>query len=279
MIRVTFDYSRAIPGEEDVVRRLAGILEQNARKGEITVCFVDEVQSAVPTTDSPGTAPPEYSLVDRLDFVPVGTKCFHCQRTLRSGTGYWVKFKDGSEQPFGGTCVLKYFPKEKTAVHNFTRATGTNIGEAGGKDEGLAKTAYLPPAEEEYLRLRYERLEGFSIPGFALLDAIYSKMQSGGLDDTDRRFVRKIMDKMLSSPKGQGLSPENLQACYAYSHCLNQAVGHLPEEKREYLQKLMVDLKKRLYLTAGQIEAANKWLAKIKGMPVLDPAPFAWAAK
>jgi hypothetical protein len=143
-----------------------------------------------------------------------------------------------------------------------------------GKEAGAVRTELI---EEEYLRLRYERMDGFKIPGWPPLDGLYEKIKrSEALDDVDRLFIRKMLEKMPNS-KMPGLSMGNLQACYAYSHCLNQAIALLPEDKREYLTKLHSDLRKKLYLTTAQIAAANKWLTNIKGVPTLDPGAFAWA--
>lgn len=259
---------------DDLVGQLVGIFNRSISEGRLVVTPLSSGTSAT----AKSSLPPG-SRVDRIDFVAVGAKCFHCHRPLTSGTGYWVKFIDGSEHPFGGTCVSKFFPKGKLQAHDFTRAAASSAPtEDGAVQQAGSVSVHTTPIEEEYMRLRYERMADFAIPiGFKPLDQIYDKMKdSGCLDDADRLFVGKLLARMPES-KIPGLSLENLQACYAYNHCLSQAINQLPVEKREYLLRLQSSLKKNLYLTTGQIEAANKWLLNIKGIPVLDPAPFAWA--
>jgi hypothetical protein len=285
MIKIIFDLSQAVDNDQALAKRLAGMLQKSVRMGAVEIEFanVPEHAPAVPVEQQDSyISMPVVGTVDRIDFVPLGSKCFHCHRPLTSGTGYWVKFPSAEEKPFGGTCVAKYFPSIKSAkVPNFTRAAFCNPNE-DGTTEVAVKTAPTKPVcliEEEYIRLRYERMPEFNIPKFPPLDARYEKLRSGkGFEESDQIFIRNLLDKLPAS-KMPGLSLENLQTCYAYAHCLTQAIESLPEDKRDYLAKLRSDLQKKLYLTGPQIEAANKWLAKIKGVPVLDAAPFSWAEK
>ncbi|WP_265555327.1 hypothetical protein [Trichlorobacter lovleyi] len=217
--------------------------------------------------------------VDRLDFVPASTRCFACHRPLTSGTAYIVKTPAGAEHPYGPTCVERRVPGAKNQVYpDFTRASRNPPSEGVSLKRASSKVKRSQFSfEEEYLILRYEKLRGFSIPGFELLDGVFNRYKEGGaLSDHDRDFVKKLMAKIPAS-KFPGLSMENLQACYAYSHCLSQAILMLPEDKRNFLSKLLADLQTKLYLTDHQVEAANRWLTKFSEFPELDAAPFEWA--
>lgn len=218
--------------------------------------------------------------VDRLDFVAASTRCFACHRPLTSGTAYLVKTPEGIEHPYGPTCVEKRVPGAKNQIYpDFTRASRNPPSEGSTKKRLIRKSNNIVlHLEEEYLRLRYEKLHGFSIPGFELLDGVYSRYKENDvLAGSDREFVKKLIAKIPTS-KFPGLSMENLQACYAYGHCLSHAIATLPENKRDFLSKLLGDLQSKLYLTDHQVDAANRWLSKFSDLPELDATPFKWSA-
>lgn len=268
MLTITIDSRHATPADLAFAARAAKLL-RSAPAGVVIELF--EVKPERPTV----------FVVDRIDFVPPDTRCLVCHRPLNSGSAYIVKDDQGAESPCGPSCLLKLVPDYRSHhIPDFTKASRVLPSETGRHHESHARpiTAKCDQVEEEYLRLRYEKMQGFSIPDFDKLHEVYGRLCVGGcLGDDDRSFVQRLLERMPTA-KFPGLSLENLQACYAYDHWLGIAIESLPETKREYLTKLRQDLRRRLFLTPVQVEAANKWLTKIPGVPELDPVPFKWAA-
>lgn len=296
MIRVIFDLSDANMNEQLLAERLMEDVALTASEKTIRVMVIkpQSLEKAIhgdqslpsPLEQNPQTisSAPKFpqlnGVVDRIDFISADARCHVCQRPLTSGSAYIIKSDDGSEHPCGPTCVTKVVPDlNLQQFPDFTRAAKTLPGEERQEERMRSDDRQVsPPPEEEYLRLRYEQLNGFNIPSFTPLDEIYGRFKKDGLSAKDREFIKHLLEKMPNS-KLPGLSLENLQACYAYHFWLAKAIDLLPADKRDYLAKLLEDLKKKFYLSEKQVDAANNWLRKMEGMPVLDPAPFSWALK
>lgn len=273
MLRIVFDLRDASLNE----RAFAEHLSAEAAKIAVKDIVIDirwqngtpNIQAAVLSTQN--------LKIDRIDFVAVGTRCHSCNRMLTSGSAYIVR-AGIDEHPYGPTCVGKKIPDyRKQQYPDFTRASNTQLAEGETKRAKKNTINESTTIEEEYLRLRYEKLSVFAIPGFEPLNAVYERYkESETLSNDDQRFVSNFLNRRHSSSTHRELSHENLQACYAYDHWLGVAVAYLPEEKRGYLLNIQKNLRENLYLTAGQIAGANKWLSRIENMPELDAAPFAW---
>lgn len=292
MIRVIFDLSDANKNEQLLAERLMEDLALTASEKTIRVMVIkpQQAEDAVFGEKAPSTetkaqtsSPGQKALnlkgvVDRIDFISADARCHVCQRPLTSGSAYIIKTSEGDEHPCGPTCVTKVVPDiHLQQFPDFTRAAKTLPVEGIQEKRIRPEENQSPPQpEEEYLRLRYEQLKGFNIPPFPPLDEIYDRFKKDGLSGKERQFIKNLLDKMPNS-KLPGLSLENLQACYAYHFWLTKAIELLPADKRDYLTKLVEDLKKKFFLSGKQVEAANNWLRKMEGMPVLDPAPFGWA--
>lgn len=267
LVNIIFE-SKSCAQEDDIlVDRIIEWISSNTRNGDITFVRKTLCEDALDMHSTKAAA------FVKIDFVPVGTKCCKCGRSLTTGSAYWVE-DNGVEKPYGKTCFAKSFPDfyGVAIAPNFTR--GAIIED---KPDSVSLSSEAEPEdnfEEEYLYLRFEKLGDFCIPPFKPLERLYMKLKTGStLSDNDRTFVANIMFK-LSASKSPHLSFKNLQACYAYSHCILDAANHLPVDKRDYLLKLYDNLKKNLFLTGKQIEAANKWFSNIKGLPILDPLVF-----
>lgn len=279
MIGITVDLTNADDEESLLAVRLIDIMKRYAAPAllDINVVTYPDLKPAIETLP----ANDDY-VVDRLDFVTAGTRCSACKRPLTSGSAYIIKGPDGQEHPFGPKCISRKAPRYRDQIFpDLTRASKSLPSENETGEQGASRKTsidFSATAEEEYLRLRFEKMAGFNIPAFEPLKKVYERYtQEGNLSDSDRQFVYRLLQNV--STKRPELSAENMQACYAFDHWLSESIKKLPEEHRAYLVSIQSSLRKRLYLTSGQVSGANKWLAKLEGMPELDPAPFAWAEK
>jgi len=128
----------------------------------------------------------------------------------------------------------------------------------------------------EYLVLRFRKLPEFPAMKIKTLAAAYERYtKTGTITEDDKKHLAALIRKVRESHPLY--SPENLAACYAYAFWIKQALRELPPEKHEFLQKVLMQLYKKMFLTPAQAAAVNRWIARIAripGVPTLDPTAF-----
>lgn len=281
MISINIDLSHADENESSMAVRLIDFIKRYAYPTllDLTVTTDEGLSLATTSPHFPVNNDLPPATVARIDFVEVGTRCHSCRHPLTSGSAYIVRESDDSEYPYGPSCIKRRVPDFKLHSYpDFTRASKVAPGEGERVEAAKEPDTVSVLVEEEYLQLRYQKLQHFKIQSYELLDKAYTRyLNEGILSGEDRLMITRLLKKLPTS-KLPGLSLSNLQACYAYDHWLTEAIGKLQEGKQDYLTELRSALRNRLFLTSGQVGAANKWLEKLK-MPALDPSPFSWAIK
>lgn len=218
-------------------------------------------------------------LIDRIDFVDNKT-CNFCRRHLKTNIAY-ILTKDGAEVPAGPYCAQKNSQNSGEKIPDFTKASfdipedddDDGIQGPGGTGSGGGNGKKPRPAgyhEVEYLRLRAEKLVGFSGAMFPRLKEVYDKYKATGLDEDDIAYLAGLIKKV--SVEKPELSPKNLQYCYAYAFWLERFL----ERKRdnEFAISVLKQLRQKLKLKESQIVGINNWFQYINRMPRLDPKAF-----
>jgi len=216
-------------------------------------------------------------LIDRIDFVDNKT-CKFCHRHLKTNIAY-ILTQDGIEVPAGPHCSQMNAQNPGEKIPDFTKASfdlpdddddGQGSG-GGGSSEGNGKKPR--PAgyhEVEYLRLRAEKLTGFSDAMFPKLAELYAKYKASGLEEGDIAYLAGLIKKV--SAEKPLLTPKNLQTCYAYSFWLQRYLDR--KGKNDFISSILSQLRAKMRLSEAQLEAANKCFETIGRMPRLDTKAF-----
>lgn len=219
--------------------------------------------------------------IDRIDYVHDAI-CGKCERILTSGTAYIVINEEGNEIPHGKKCATDVAGKPSSPVPNFTKASIVVPGDGGeGGGGGIRKPtsdAQRYAQAVEYIRLRIEGLEGFKVAPPAKAVDIYNELKADGFDldkvDTGKlNYLWNLMEKCRKEvPK---LSPQYLQACYAFNYWLEKGAAKIAkEEGREFCRSVQAYLQDKRYLSEAQISGANKWFQFLDGIPELKSDVF-----
>jgi hypothetical protein len=123
--------------------------------------------------------------------------------------------------------------------------------------------------EIELIRLRVEKLEGFSVKPSDRLTAIHGRLKSGRLSDGDRAYLANLT--LMFERKRHRWALANLQTVYAYAVWLER---FLEEEPHEFVAGALSNLRRKQTLTPSQLVALNKFLSNRRGFPKLDPHAF-----
>ena len=240
---------------------------------------------------------PEKYVILRRDFYE--GICPFCNRVLEIGIALILRHKEsGSMCGAGPECGPKRADNPK-GYPDFTR--GSVAEAAGGKCDksspGGRRGSYDAEWNEgakdlaraiEYLELRQLRLKDFGNFKSPALAPLLDKHLQGSLDARD---VAKILHfAQNAKSKDPMLSLANLQACYAFDHWLERAIGKSRRDGKDSSdpQELRVKLCKWGYLTAWQVNQAKDCFEKLSRVPRLRSGTFAdverfqnekWAAK
>jgi len=226
--------------------------------------------------------------IDRIDFIAAGMRCRFCSRELKSRVAFILRDAEGKECLCGPTCLSTHAKIDKSKTEAFPNFTKACLGDVTANKEKApthepkkdgeqkarsgARKVQVGSEEIEYLVLRFRLLSGFAGMKIKSLEDVYGRYMKGLITTDDRTHLTRLIAKVRAERKEY--SPENLSACYAYSHWIKIALQDLPAEKQGFLRQMLFTIYEKFYLSPGQATAVNRWLAKIEGMPALDPGAF-----
>ncbi len=234
----------------------------------------------------------------RVDHLQPGACCLFCSRPLKSLKG--IVISDGTREAYAGpNCAKKHLGAPEERLLDVARLAmlvvsdgdpldepppvpaGDPVPQSGpeaiGRKASVAR-APLPPLDSvvQYLRLRYEVMNGFKFQRSALLTEAYSSLQSGDLDETLRK---RVAGTMRSAQANRTVfSERNVKICIGLNYWLHEALNNTPKERASFLEAMASTLHSRWNLSRGQLEAINKWGANLRrrvhGFPHLDVGIF-----
>jgi hypothetical protein len=214
--------------------------------------------------------------IDRVDYIADGLRCEFCKRELNSRIAYILRDQSGKEHISGPTCLSTRakIDRNKAVFPDFTKTAIESPDDSakGGAAPAKARTKKEGLEELEYLVLRYRKLTEFPAMRLKSLDAVWDRYVKGQFSDDDRKHLAALIRKVRA--ERPEYSPENLTACYAYSLWIKEALKQLNPDKHQFLQKMLMQIFRKMYLSPAQANAVNKWLSRIPGVPTLDPCAF-----
>jgi hypothetical protein len=230
---------------------------------------------------------PEYSYsYDRIDYVPL-VKCSFCKKILSKGQAIILtKNSTGEDTPTGPICAVKHAGKLNKKIPNFTRISFTVADDTDHttkpkkhkkrvKSEQDNKEALHGHKAHEYIRLRIEKLKDFTDAYYPPLLQVWERFKCSNETTNDIEHIKRLIEKSkVTMPL---LSPENLQACYAYSYWLE--AFRKENGSNDYIDAMLKHLKSKCFLTIKQIEGINRWFECAQGYPQLDRNAFKKAIK
>lgn len=230
----------------------------------------------------------------RVDHLQPGACCLFCSRPLKSLKG--IVITDGSREAYAGpNCAKKHLGAPEERLLDVARLAMLVVSDGDPSDEPLpvlpgdpipqsgseanapkatVERAPLPPLDSvvQYLRLRYEVMNGFKFQKSALLSEAYASLRSGDLDETLRKRVAGTMRS--ANENGTVFSKRNIEHCIGLSFWINEALNNTPKDRASFLEAMANALHSRWSLSRGQLEAINKWGANLRrrvhGFPHLD---------
>lgn len=219
----------------------------------------------------------------RIDHLAPAAVCIFCHRPLRSARG--IVITDGVQEAFAGpNCAKRMLGNPEERLLDVTRlallvvsdqdpgaplaskAPPHDLIPQNGAEEGnRPPRPALPPLDEviQYLRLRYEFMTAFRFHKSKLLTEAYEQFRATGqLSDLQRR---RVAGAIRNAAEQQSVfSVDNVMHCIGVDHWLKEAVEHTPADRREFLDAMRRKLHRNWCLSVGQLEAINKWGARLR---------------
>lgn len=240
----------------------------------------------------------------RVDHLGAGASCIFCGRLLKSQKG--IVISDGSEEAYAGpNCAKKHLGPPDERLLDVARLALLVVSDADPEDpssiatpeprsDSTPKSGFepnpahsdssssrppLPPLDAviQYLRLRYEAMSGFRYQRSELLTEAYKEFQANG--DLDDVLRKRVAGSIRSAAQQKSVfSERNIKHCIGLNYWLSEALHHIAEDRRDFLESMISKLHARWALTPTQIEGINKWFAnvrkKVHGFPHLDVTIF-----
>ncbi|MDF9779151.1 hypothetical protein [Pseudomonas baetica] len=240
----------------------------------------------------------------RVDHLGAGASCIFCGRQLKSQKG--IVITDGTEEAYAGpNCAKKHLGPPDERLLDVARLALLVVSDADPDDSSAIATPEplsdsgpglgvetipthaapsstrppLPPLDAviQYLRLRYEAMSGFRYQRSALLTDAYEAFQANG--ELDEVLRKRVAGSMRSAARQKSVfSERNIKHCIGLNYWLSEALQHIAEDRRDFLESMISKLHARWALTPTQIEGINKWFAnvrkKVHGFPHLDVSIF-----
>lgn len=240
----------------------------------------------------------------RVDHLGAGASCIFCGRLLKSQKG--IVISDGSMEAYAGpNCAKKHLGPPDERLLDVARLALLVVSDADPDDlsaiatpeprsDSTPKSGFepnpahsdlsssrppLPPLDAviQYLRLRYEAMSGFRYQRSELLTEAYKEFQANG--DLDDVLRKRVAGSIRSAAQQKSVfSERNIKHCIGLNYWLSEALHHIAEDRRDFLESMISKLHARWALTPTQIEGINKWFAnvrkKVHGFPHLDVTIF-----
>lgn len=200
----------------------------------------------------------------RKDFLEEGEKCVICNKTLKSGKGYYVQIerKDFVLLGFAGKECAKKIEKDLTKLPDLTHSLKTkrNVNQQKTEEEKQSQKAI------EYLLLRQDKLKNYRFENgkrsvFRKDLENYKKAydESGILEEDEIEHLLNIEKKVPPI-----IGYENLSICYAYEYKIRLALKHIKPEKQAYLKSKLAFLKNNCFLKKEDLVGIERWFENIE---------------
>ncbi|MGQ4005166.1 hypothetical protein QIW49_01600 [Francisellaceae bacterium CB300] len=204
----------------------------------------------------------------KKDFIPSGAKSI-LDYPLPSGKAYYIETVNGIEYGSDSYVREEFEPEERLKIIDFTSGMIASfekkiiftINKGGASSNNQKNTDRYKAIL--YIYLHEEKMNKFNLPKCnKFLTSIYKHHQDKGfLSDKQVEAVLKIEQnqRRIIKKEFKTKTLKNLLTCYAYEYKIKRALEVLDDDKKEYMDSMLVNLYENLYLTDNQIIGMFNW--------------------
>jgi hypothetical protein len=204
----------------------------------------------------------------KKDFIPSGTKSI-LDYPLPSGKAYYIETVNGIEYGSDSYVREEFDPEERLKIIDFTSGmiasferkiiSTTNKGRTSSNNQKntdrYKAILYIYLHEEKMNKFNFLKCNEF-------LTSVYKHyIENGFLSDKQVEAVLKIEQdqRKIIKKEFKTKTLKNLLTCYAYEYKIKRALEVLDDDKKEYMDSMLVNLYENLYLTNNQIIGMFNW--------------------
>ena len=225
----------------------------------------------------------------KKDFIPSGAKSI-LDYPLPSGKAYYIETVNGIEYGSDSYVREKFDPEERLKIIDFTSGMIASFEKKimFTINKGVASSNNQKNTDRYkailYIYLHEEKMNKFNLSKCnKFLTSIYKHHQDKGfLSDKQVEAVLKIEQnqRRIIKKEFKIKTLKNLLTCYAYEYKIKRALEVLDDDKKEYMDSMLVNLYENLYLTDNQIIGMFNWFqilpkdlseTKLKQFDKLEP--------
>ncbi|MBK2266884.1 hypothetical protein [Francisella philomiragia] len=205
----------------------------------------------------------------KKDFIPSRVKSV-CGRDLPSGKAFYIDTDNGVQYGSDDYVRKNFSNEERLATIDFTTSmiasfdrdvrvnTNNNSEELTNKQKNRDRYKAIV-----YMFLHEEKMPAFAFSKDNLfLTGVYNHYKEKNfLSNRQVEIILKIERdfREVISKEYRIKTLKNLLTCYAYEYKIKRALEVLDDDKKEYMNSMLENLYKNLYLTDNQVEGMFKW--------------------